>query len=40
METKEIKERMIEKLNSVGDVRVTSYEDLMKSANKIMVKFI
>lgn len=40
METIEIKERMIEKLNSVGDVHVSSYESLMETANKIMAKFI
>jgi hypothetical protein len=40
METKEIKNRMIEKMNSVGEVKVDSYENLMETANKLMIKFI
>lgn len=40
MKTTEINERMIEELNGVSDVRISSYESLMETANKLMVKFI
>lgn len=40
IKTIEINKKMIEKLNGTGDVRIISYENLMETANKIMVKFI
>ena len=41
MKTTEINERMVEKLNgSSNNVRISSYESLMETANKLMVKFI
>lgn len=40
MKTIEINEKMIEKLNGSGNVRISSYESLMETANKLMIKFI
>ena len=40
MKTIEINEKMIEKLNGSNKVRISSYESLMETANKLMVKFI
>lgn len=41
MKTTEIREKMVEKLNGASNnVRISSYENLMETANKLMVKFI